>query len=172
MMSEEWRTISHAEGYEVSSFGRIGSWLPRRNYAPETTERRILKLSVDKDGYARTTLYIKGNPRFFRVCRLVAEAWHGSPEEGQVVRHLDGSRDNDIPSNLRWGTPKENSADSKKHGTARRGEDINTCKLSEEAVIEILKSDKGPSELARQYGVTPGAISHIRKGRSWNHVSI
>lgn len=168
---EEWREIKGYPGYEISSVGRVGSWKPARNNAQPPSTRRILKERFCRDGYRRAALTHKGKEKTFRVCRLVAAAWHGEPRAGDVVRHLDGTRDNDTPENLKWGTPKENSRDSFAHGTARVGERVNTCKLKEADVIEILHSSAGPTELSKKYGVTPGQISHIRYGRSWNHVS-
>ena len=169
-MTEQWRAIVEAPGYEVSSSGRVGSWLPGRNNAPLPTTRRVLKASRDKDGYARVTIRRDGVRLRRRVCRLVATAWHGQPN-GKQVRHLDGDNTNDHPSNLAWGTAKENSADKKRHKTQVLGTQINTAKLTEEKVREIKNSDKGHSELARKYGTSPGAIWHIRAERTWKHVS-
>jgi group I intron endonuclease len=47
-------------------------------------------------------------------------------------------------------------------------------KLTADQVREIKKalaSDESVRSLARQFGVTPGAISHIRAGRNWRHVT-
>lgn len=167
---EEWRDVSWAEGYEVSSYGRVASWKPYRNMAKPPKTRRLLTLSVDKDGYQKTTLFQGKTRKTFRVCRLVATAWHGEPPEGFVVRHLDGSKTNDTPSNLAWGTPQENSDDMLNHGTRVVGNAVNTSRLTEADVRLILKSDRGHSDLAREFNVTPCAIWHIRDGRTWKHV--
>lgn len=168
---EEWRPIKGEPGYEVSSFGRVRSWKPLRNFAPAPSEPRVLKSGTDKDGYQRVCLYQHGVSRNeFRVCALVYEAWHGPRPSGAVVRHLDGVNTNDHRDNLAWGTPKQNSMDSQKHGTWVHGPRVNTAKLTEADVREILASDLGHSELARRYGVTPGAIWHIRDNRTWKHV--
>lgn len=167
---EEWRPILWAEGYEVSSFGRVSSWRPLRNMAKPPTERRLLRLTKDKDGYNTTTVYVGGLPIKRRVCRLVAETWHGVGQDGCVVRHLDGSRNNDVPSNLAWGSVQDNSDDMLLHGTRIVGNRVNTSRLNEADVVNVLASPKGHSALAREYGVTPGAIWHIRVGRTWKHV--
>lgn len=167
----EWRRVHHAPGYEVSDEGRVRSWLPARNGAKPPVTPRLLRMGRDKDGYAKVRLYIGSRAKDLRVCALVAEAWHGARPEGLVVRHLDGSKANDKPGNLVWGTPQENSDDSIAHGTWVHGEQVNTAKLTEADVVAIKRSPAGHSELARQYGVTPGAIWHIRAGRSWKHVA-
>jgi hypothetical protein len=45
----------------------------------------------------------------YRVARLICEAFHGpAPFSEAVVMHLDEDPTNNVPSNLRWGTQKEN----------------------------------------------------------------
>lgn len=167
----EWRRIPWAAMYEVSLEGRVASWRPYRNNAPAPTSRRLLNVQRDKDGYSRIAIFDNdGVKRYVRVCRLVAELWHGSPTEGQVVRHLDGNNQNDNAWNLKWGTPIENSRDSKVHGTWVHGRRVNTCKLTETQVTEVLTTCASHTELARKFGVTVGAIWHIRNRRSWKHV--
>lgn len=39
----------------------------------------------------------------------------------QEVRHLDGDKRNTAPSNLVWGTARENAADRERHGRTARG---------------------------------------------------
>lgn len=47
--------------------------------------------------------------RNYKIHRLVCEAFHGSaPFDRAIVLHLDENAMNNAPSNLRWGTQKEN----------------------------------------------------------------
>jgi hypothetical protein len=47
--------------------------------------------------------------RTYKVARLVAEAFLGpSPFDGAIVLHVDEDSTNNRPSNLRWGTRREN----------------------------------------------------------------
>lgn len=48
---------------------------------------------------------------------LILEAFQGPRPEGTVTRHLDGDKTNNRLSNLRRGTPAENSQDAMRHGT-------------------------------------------------------
>jgi hypothetical protein len=169
-MRERWLPVAGYDGYEVSDRGRVRSWRPLRNFAKPPTEPRLLKRARDKDGYWKVVLYRNKVSKDFRVATLVAEAWHGARPLGNVVRHLDGSKDNDTVENLAWGTPAQNSADSRVHGTWNHGRKVNTAKLSENDVGYVLTSASGNTELARELGVTPGAIWHIRAGRSWKHI--
>ena len=170
--NEEWRVHEDFPTYEVSNCCRVASWRPERNLAKPPKEKRILKPSTDKDGYKKYILVNKdGIRKDVRRCALVAELWHGPRPNGCVVRHLDGSKDNDTPNNLQWGTPKENAHDMIAHGTKVQGLKVNTAKLTPEIVRLIKSIGKGNSYLAKEYGVTPGAIWHIRAGRTWKSVS-
>lgn len=73
------------------------------------------------------------------------------------------------PKHLRWATRKENHADKIKHGTSNRGEKSPASKLTEEQAREIL-SLKGilpGNQIASSYGVSPGAIYQIWRGKNW-----
>ncbi len=170
-VGEQWRPISGNDGYEVSNLGSIRSWLPVRRNAKRPTTPRVLKGSPDKNGYIRFTLYDGlGGQTYVRACAVVCSAWHGERPEGMVVRHLNGINNDDRPENLRWGTPKENSADTIVHGTWVHGQKVNTAKLTEADVIEIRRTKGKAVDLASSFNVCPSTISHIRTGRTWGHV--
>lgn len=47
--------------------------------------------------------------RTYRVARLVCEAFNGSaPFDGAVCMHIDEDSRNNSPTNLKWGTQKQN----------------------------------------------------------------
>lgn len=57
------------------------------------------------------------------------------------------------------------------------GSEHGQAKMDEAKVLEIKKGfilfpNKTNNEIARKYGVSDGAISHIRHGRSWTHVKL
>ena len=171
--SLEWRTIPGWPDYEVSNRGEVRSWKPLRNCAPRPTEPRLLSQKHDKDGYVRYSLYDYERGYWHTSAHvLVCLAFHGQkPSTNHVVRHLDGNRQNNYWKNVCWGTPAENSADSKHHETWVHGERVNTCKLTEAQVKEILsRPDETHAALAEEYGVTTGAIWHIRDRRTWKHL--
>ena len=168
---EEWRKIADHPMYDVSSIGRVRSWKPYRNFAPPPTQPRLMCLRLDKDGYPEVGLNETDKIYHIKVHNLVCTTWHGARPDGAVIRHLDGVRHHNFPNNLSWGTPLENSKDSRIHGTWVHGAVVNTARLSDDDVHEILRSDSTNTELANKYGVTKGAIWHIRDGRTWKHVA-
>lgn len=56
----------------------------------------------------RKRYIIRWQGKTYRIARIVCEAFHGPPKEGEVVMHLDENSQNNRPENLKWGSQKEN----------------------------------------------------------------
>ncbi len=109
---ECWLPAPGYEGlYEVSDCGRVRS-IPRTN-----TRGGLMKPHTNKEGYAQLTLYRDGQPKLFKIHRLVLETFVSPREHGQQCRHLDGDQLNNQLANLAWGTHSENQLDRVRHGT-------------------------------------------------------
>lgn len=154
---EEWRQTAF-EGYWVSSLGRVrgkrGTIL-----RPWSTQFGHLAVECGRNGK-------------HSVHALVCEAWHGPKPKGMWVGHRDGNPKNNVPANLRWVTPSENSRDTTIHGKTRSatGEHFN-AKLTWPQVRAIRAQFPAPrgtvSRLALQYGVNHTAIIAIRDNKVW-----
>lgn len=124
--------------------------------------------SVSKHG--RGTLTIKGkNMSAPRAMCLLA---HGDPPSSshQAAHSCGKGHEGCVnPRHLRWATASENEMDKLKHGTLRRGHAINTSKLTEQQVREIITRGRagGINKMAREFGVSPTAISYILSGKNW-----
>ena len=100
-------------GYRVLADGRIFSYLHNwRGYG-----ERPLTAFPNSHGYLRVRLTIDGKRKSFFVHKLICEIYHGrKPTPRHEVCHIDGNRENNVYTNLRWGTRKDNAADRKRHG--------------------------------------------------------
>lgn len=85
--------------YEVSNLGIV------RN----SKTKHILVQSKDKSGYYVVVLYDSKKRHCVKVHRLVAKAFVDNAENKPQVDHIDGDKENNNSTNLRWVTPKENS---------------------------------------------------------------
>lgn len=101
-MEEIWKDIPGYEGlYQVSNLGEVKG-LYRRCYG------RVLSVAKNSKGYRYVCLYKDGKSKGIKVYRLVALAFLPNPDNLPEIDHIDGSRDNDIVSNLRWVSHQEN----------------------------------------------------------------
>lgn len=99
-------------GYLASPTGDIYSL---RSGAP-----RLLKVQMHK-GYAHVYVrygYGRAAQRKVPLHQLVLLAFKGPrPGKHHEGRHLDGNVENNLPSNLDWGTRAQNMRDAMLHGT-------------------------------------------------------
>lgn len=122
-MIEEWRDVTEfPDLYEVSSLGRVRSkdrvWPNQLTGGTSLYKGKLLKGRVRKDGYYEYLLSVNGKNTYRNGHRLVGMAFLGPAPEGKpLVLHNDGSRDNNVVTNLRWGSNSENMKDRLRHGT-------------------------------------------------------
>lgn len=164
-MEAKFTPIPNFDGYYAGSDGFIYSdYYNWRGYG-----FRKLTPAFNKYGYLAINLMLGKNKRTTRrVHVLVCSAFHGTkPFDTLEVRHLDGNKENNVPSNLKWGTKSENALDRSKHGKPR-GRYGNNQKLTIDQVNKIKKTDGKYVDIAKEYNVTPNTISFIRRGKTWN----
>jgi len=170
-----WRKID-GWPYSVSSCGRV------RN----DRTGRVLRPSITQRGYERVRLQHDCERACALVARLVAGAWIGDAS-GLTVNHKDGNKRNNHYTNLEIVTSLENIkhaatlgllATGRAHGrhtcpsSVKRGSANGLAKLTESDVAKIreITTHRNGRILARQFDVSPSAISLIRRGKSWKHV--
>ncbi len=111
--------------------------------------------AVHPKGYAS----VKINGRTYKAHRLAYELAKGPIPDGQIIRHLCGNPSCLNPEHLLAGTQTENSRDM-----VEAGNQVHQ-KLMPSDAIEIRRifaeGDISRAEIARQYGVTSGAIRMI-----------
>lgn len=169
IVAEEWRSVEGFLFYEVSNLGRVKRVVAGRR----TFVGKILTFIIDKDGYHRVNLF-NGSAKkslILGVHRLVCVAFNGNaPSSKHQVAHNDGNRQNNVSTNVRWATSKENHADRVAHGTDPKGERANSSKLTEKDVREIRRRAKtGETNwmIARDFDVVAEHIYAIKSRRAW-----
>lgn len=120
---EEWRVVEEDSRYSVSSLGRVRG--PRGVLRP-----------FKKGEWGHTQVAL-GRGKYRPVHKLVAATFLGPKPEGTETLHRNGLPADNRPSNLKYGTSKENSAHAIAHGRSRRGEVHEGSRYSDAQVREI-----------------------------------
>ncbi|WP_293161392.1 FAD-dependent thymidylate synthase [Okeania sp. SIO2C9] len=118
ILDEKWIPVRNYEGYEISSLGRLRSYLPRGGRGDRSqllSNSKIKKLSKSKDYLFASLGHGIGSGKVSRVNihRLVIENFEPLGENEQLeVRHLNGNSFDNRLENLAWGSSKDNKIDN------------------------------------------------------------
>ena len=93
----EWRVIPDYPNYAANSLGEIAN----------INTGKLRKFSNHK-GYVQCMVRKDGKPYNRLVHRLIANAFLPPPQEGQVIDHINGIRNDNRVENLRWCSVDEN----------------------------------------------------------------
>lgn len=157
MIEEVWLDID-GWPYAVSNLGAVRR--TRAGGSPVAKVGRLLRPSIDRDGYGHVTLCDKPRTQTFKVHRLVCTAFNGPcPPEFDQVRHIDGNPANNQPENLRWGTALRNAGDRDRHGRTAKGETSGLSFLTQRQVDDLRSAYAEELESRREAG-----MQRVRRG--------
>jgi hypothetical protein len=167
----EFRHCPSWPGYAADTSGNIWSCVHRK----WTWKQRMPTLG--RLGYweLRVTDTKTGKLFLRRVHTLVCEAFHGPKPDGLECCHNDGSRNNNVPSNLRWDTRGSNQQDAIQmgtfHGNSQRGECHGHTKLTNDAVRDIRRIGGSMllREIAAMFNTSVPHVSGILRGERRVH---
>lgn len=165
--AEEWRAVVGFDGYEVSNYGGV------RSFLRDPSGRPIAQHPAHRLGYLGVNLWRGGRAHPRKTHRLVAEAFIGPCPPGFECGHRDGNPTNNVAWNLAWITKAENGRDRVRHGRVRRGTKHQFAKLDDAAVFDIrVRSAAGERQvdIAKRYEIDRSVVSMIATGKLWSHV--
>ena len=166
---EIWRDIPWAENYRVSSHGRI--WFkgtegnPDNKHSTPHPARFVKPYRKGKWGHVKVRLGrgTKDTP----VHRLVCRVFHGEPQAGQEVCHLNGLPADNRAANLRWGTSQDNGNQAKAQGRTPSGR-LSTgyvlSSIDEEAIRQAHALGYSSEHIAQEQGVSSRAVRKVIHG--------
>jgi hypothetical protein len=185
---EEWRQVPFAPMYDVSSLGRVRSWITKGGSSEVRGTRRLAPVIIAAFAHGRDGcpkyLGVKLHGKRFVVHRLVLEAFVGPAPSGHEGAHMNGESLDNRVDNLAWVTRSENCRHKLSHGTDRRttarlhpestprGEQVSGAKLNA-AAVRMIRSEHGRVTgrvLAEMYGVSQRSIWNVIYRRTWRHV--
>jgi hypothetical protein len=169
---EEWRCCH--TNYEVSNLGNIRSVDRcgiRLNDSVCNLRGRILRPSINSNGYRTIKLYKNGAYITIAVHILVAKAFIANPDNRPEVNHKDLDKLNNRSTNLEWVTHDENMV----HGSLSLlpGSKNTNSKLKESDIVTIRRlvaGGKSMHSVGQLYKVNSSTISQIYHRKTWRHV--
>lgn len=170
--------IGFEKYYQVSNKGNIKSIqrvITRKNGIKQTVQERLLKQSINSNGYPYCVLFINGKGYHVRVHRCVAEAFLKNIENKPCVNHVDGDKKNNCVENLEWVSHLENNTHALTHGLRQstKGEIHGKAKLKESDIKNIiaLKGVLSSRKVAEKYNLSSHTtILRIWRKQNWKHV--
>lgn len=161
---------------------RRGFGLGKSSYARGSAAERIRCLTVrnpdsgclewtgnlNRSGYGRISI---GNKSFL-AHRLSYETFIGPIEVGALVCHACDNPRCVEPSHLFLGSDADNSADKVAKGRQRLGDNSPAATLLSWQVLAIRADERPQAEIAKEYGVTQGQISFIKRYEEWRHLPL
>lgn len=147
--------------YSISNFGRVKN----------DKTNLILKTWLDDKGYE----VIRLNSQYFKIHRVVAQAFIPNPNNLSQVNHIDGNKTNNIVDNLEWCSQSYNirHADTCGLRNMPKGKEASNAKLTQEQVNYIrsnyIPRDKknGGVALAKKFNVSRSEIVKILSGKTF-----
>lgn len=152
----------------VTSQGRVF-----RRVGEDTPSWVEKTLRLDGGGYHRCTVWTKSGRKDPYVHRLMAQAFELPKADGaDIVLHNDDNKTNNILSNLKWGTHKENAADARRNRTGRGVPPKPNQKLNDVSVslLRTHAAEQSLSDWSRIFNVSISTISNALYGVTWKHV--
>lgn len=158
---EKWRYIHGVSGYMISNRGRI--WSGYSN--------KFMKIKpMDDHGHLGVCLRVNGEPQYFYIHRLIADAFIPNQNKYPIVRHLNDDPSDNSYENLAWGTQRDNYADSVKNGTSysltKEDREIGHAKQRKPIIaVNLITGDKilfqGQTEAANILGLQQSNIFKV-----------
>lgn len=176
-MSEKWKNIDGFDNYQISSFGRVKSFVGNGRGDIKRNKGKILKNSIWK-GHVKVELHhIEGKKRkIFYVHRLIAIAFIPNPGEKPQINHKDGNGLNNSIENLEWCTNGENQKHAYRLGLQLKpnfDEDnypdakLNKFQVARIRLLREIQPRLHYQKLAKLFGVCAGTIYNICMRRTW-----
>ena len=171
-MEDRFKFIKDFEKYSSCSNGHIYS-----NDYNHTGQRKMLKETLDKDGYPYVRFVIDKKRYKKMVHRLIAETFVQNPLNKTQVNHKNGIKTDNRVENLEWVTNGENQIHAFKNNLQKGNFEHHNSKLTLEQVLYIknncIVGSKlyGIQTLAKKFNVCNTTIKQIIQGKSYRYVN-
>ena len=134
---------------------------------------REKKFTVGPIGYEVVSFSTNNKTKTYYKHRLVLHAFVGECPFGCEALHINGNKLDNRLENLRWGTRKENVADSIKHGVATIGARNGQAQLTVD-MVKVIRQSKltkdSVAKLSDQFQVSNYVIRRVLNGMTYKGI--
>ncbi len=165
-MTEKWKVINGFENYMINNIGQI----KRIGGTIRCKVNRLLKQSVDRDGYHYVVIRRNKKSIQLRIHRLVLITFVRLPLKGEQSNHIDGNKFNNAVDNLEWCFCSENIRHAFKLGLKNQKGEYNNASTVSDHEVYLIKSMINNTlytqkEIASIFHVTQQTVSDFKLGR-------
>lgn len=166
---EVWRDIKGYEGlYQVSNFGRVKSldhYSEHYKGGVRLIKGCLLNPVKTDRGYLTVRLYKNSKSKYYKVHRLVAEAFIPNPHNHPTVDHKNRIRTDNREENLRWAPMKLQCKNRDNKPIIKGIKKLLSKPVKQYTMdIEFVAEYTSVSEAARQTGYCISSISKCCRG--------
>ena len=159
-----YKAIKNYEGfYEVNELGEVRSVDRVVEYKDGSVRKRkgkVLKLSMNQDGYAMVGLHKNGVCKTMKVHRLVAETFLPNPENLPEVHHKNHDPKDNRAKNLAWVTRAEQMDEHWREAISKASSV--RLRVVGHGIDKIFISGK---EVERELGISSSYVSDVANGK-------
>lgn len=140
---------------------------------PIYTECHYWHGSFDAKGYGRMKVVESGKKITYLAHRISYQIHKGNVPSDKCVCHKCDNPACVNPDHLWLGSVAENDKDRNLKGRHSKGiSHVLACGRLTESQVRLIISDKRRlAHIAKDYGVSPSTIYHIRLGNTWKHLT-
>lgn len=172
-MEEKWvRCPGYENWYDVSDLGNVRSYHVGGGKLDRGNVQRVMTPQI-RDYVAVVLSKGVGVSKLIRVHVLVAKAFIPNPKNFKVVHHKNNNKLDPRAVNLEWVSSGKNQEYAYRDGLKKRPIGISNgrCRLLEEDVNNIFKSNKTIYELSAIYNIDKSVVADIRSGKLWSKLT-
>lgn len=156
---EIWKPIPNYPRYQLSNLGRVQG------------PNKILKPTIDRDGYAQVGLYKNGKGKTHKIHVLMCIVYHPDTHfPGAYALHRNHVRWDNKEGNVYWGTQSQNMIDMVEAGRNTPGDKHWNSIMNWDKVRELRRRVAGgesATAVGKEFGITQPTASDIIRGVTW-----